>query len=106
VPDTAEAAHVAIDRDVVGWIGEHELRLGVAQEPDIRRGIPGVGAQEKVLTELPEVTGASDRISARISRDLIFRATRLVGGFPHFLEAQINFGRLEARQLDLKVEVN
>ena len=46
VPDRAEAADVAVDRHVVGRIGEHELRLLLAHEPGERRRIAGVAADQ------------------------------------------------------------
>ena len=97
---------MTVDGNVVRGIGEDELRLGVTDQPDIGRGVSGVGAQQQVRSKLPEVTGASDRMSVRIGRDLILGTARLAGGLPGFLQAKVDLGGLEARQLDLEVEVD
>jgi hypothetical protein len=42
VADTTEATHMAVDGDVIGRIGEHELRFGITQQLDIGRRVSGV----------------------------------------------------------------
>ncbi len=44
VPDTTESAHMTVDWDVIGRIGEDELRFGITQQPGIGRRVSGVVA--------------------------------------------------------------
>jgi hypothetical protein len=59
VPNAAEPANVAVDRHVVGRVGEHQLGLGVLKQPSICGRISRIRTEETVRSELPEVARAS-----------------------------------------------
>jgi hypothetical protein len=106
VADATEPADVTVDRHIVGWVGEDEGRLGVAEQLPIGLGASGIGTQEQMRSEDPEIARATDRLGVGIGRNDVLRPARLAGRLLSFLETQIDFGRLEADQLDLEVEVD
>ncbi len=57
----ASAADVAADRHVVGRVGENQPGLLPAQQQLERRRIPGVGAQQPVGPQAPQVADARNR---------------------------------------------
>ena len=46
MPDAAEPAHMSIDRNVVGRVGENKIGALVLQEMMEGPGMPGIAAQQ------------------------------------------------------------
>ena len=59
--NAAEAADMAIDRDVVGRIGEHEFRLGAFEQLIVGGLVARIAAQQAMATEQPQIAGLGDR---------------------------------------------
>jgi hypothetical protein len=55
VADSAEPTNMAVDRNVVGRIREHELRLGVVQQSNICSRISRIRAEEAVRSKFPQI---------------------------------------------------
>ena len=75
--DAAEAADMAIDRDVVGRVGEHEIGALALQQPIEARQIAGIAAEQPVAPELPDVArpGHGRSGSVTCERDLVLGLT-------------------------------
>jgi hypothetical protein len=78
VTDGALAADVAVDRDVVGWIGEHKFGLVVAEQVLVGRSIARIAAQHAMLAQHPQTM--APRIPRRGAKFLKFPAVFPVGG--------------------------
>jgi len=59
--NATQAAHMAINGDVVGRIGEGEFRLGACQELIVCGLVTGIPAQEAMATEQPQIASLADR---------------------------------------------
>lgn len=46
---------MAVDRHIVPWVAEHEVRLLVAHESGIARLVERVAAKHNMIAEVPEV---------------------------------------------------
>jgi hypothetical protein len=94
---------MAIDRHVVGRIGEDQVGALCAHQPcDIICGAR-ITAQQPVFPELPEITGPGHRIIGQL-RDTILRTIgcclcRLVDG-------QIDLGQREAGEDHVELQVD
>ena len=64
VLDRAQAADIAVDRDIVGWIGEDEVSSFARHQLVHVGGIAGIAAQQAVPTKLPKVAPTRDRRAA------------------------------------------
>ena len=59
--NAAEAADMAIDRDVVRRIGEHKFRLGACEQLIVGGLVSRIAAQQAMATEQPQISGLGDR---------------------------------------------
>jgi hypothetical protein len=104
MPGTPETGSVAMDRHVVGGIGEYDLRLLDAHEPFERSSVSGVAAEEPVSTELPQIPELRD------GRAVHYKRGDFVGGIRPLpltlLDDEIDLRGVEAGNLDGKIEIH
>jgi hypothetical protein len=99
---------MAVDGDVVGWIGKDEIHPLVLEKAVKVLATLGVAAKQAVSIEQAEIARARGR------RRQFRQARRLVGGIaaeicpavPGLFEHEIDFGQREAGNLDAEVEVH
>jgi hypothetical protein len=56
VLDRSQAPNMAVDPDVVRWIGKHEPGLFIIKQGRVDVRIAGVATQQLVIAKLPEIT--------------------------------------------------
>ena len=101
---TASAADVAVDGYVVGRVGEDHLG-DLAVQQVVIGGRPGrIRTQQPVPAEPPQITGTGDRRRVVDRRQPV--GLVLVPGAVESGDQRIDLGRLEARDLDVEVEVD
>ena len=101
--DLAETARMAVDRHIVGRVGEHHRRPLLAHQ-----GLPGgeiecVAAQQPMRAQPPQIAGLADRrrdgrLDDRIGR-VRHRRRRIERADP-----QIDLGHLEAGDFEAEIE--
>src|SRR5262245_9706320 len=92
VPDAPEAADVAIDRHVVGWIRKHELRLHALHERVVCALVPRIAAIKAVSTEQPEVSTLRNGRLGRWFWDAVFWQQGSLFDLGCFIEKEIDCG--------------
>src|SRR5215207_6807612 len=104
----AEAADMAIDRHVVGWVREDEIRGFSFHQPREALGVPRVAAQEPMTIEEPDVSAPGDGYSRIAKRSyLILRFTCPGrGALFRLLDHEVDLGEREARELDIELDVD
>ena len=73
VLDGAKAADVAGNRHIVGRIGEHHLRPGVAEQLLIGLESGGIAADQAMVADPPDVAQTGDRRASRDFNDGVCR---------------------------------
>jgi hypothetical protein len=102
--DCAEAARMALDRHVVGWVGEDHGGAVLAHQRCEDLGIEGVAAHGAMMAEEPQIADLADR---RLGRDLGHGISRVVIRRGHLFEGidpQIDLAHLEAGNLEAEIE--
>ena len=96
---------MAVDRHVVGRIDEHQQRLLAAQEPGVGVVPGGVGAQQAMPPELPEIARAAHRRRRPVDRRHPIGLVRCARIEP--VEQDLDLRRLEPaeRQVDIDLEL-
>ena len=104
VLDPAGAADVAVDRHVVGRVGEDHLRALVAEQPVVGRGLEGVAADHPMRAEVPDIADLGDRRSCRDLRQPIVAGIaglfRIEAG-----DQAVDLGDGEAGDAEVEVEL-
>jgi hypothetical protein len=102
--DRAEAARVALDRHIVGRVGEDHGGPFLAHQRREGFRIEGTAAQDSMAAEEPQIPDLADR---RLGRDLGHGISRVVILLGHVIERgdpQIDLGHLEAGHLEAEIE--
>ena len=96
--DHAKPADVALDRNIVGRVGEHDIGdLAIHQRGEVF-GVERVAAEQPMASKRPEVADPADRalLHRRKESRRIGRSRLLVEAFdPHIDLAHVEAGRLE-----------
>src|SRR5262245_39713306 len=58
--NATEPTDVTFNGDVVGRICEHEFRLGAFEQTIVGSRVAGIGAQQSMIAQQPEVSGPGD----------------------------------------------
>ena len=104
----AQAADVTVNRDVIGRVGEDQVRTLVSHEGADRLSVSGVAADEPVSSQRPNIAETGHgRVLVGQGRDLVlaFRrgAWRALFGV---VQENVDFGEGEAGELDVELNVN
>ena len=102
--DFAGAAHVPIDAHVVGRIGEHHLRRLAREQPLIALALQGVGAEQPMLGQEPQIPHCADRRGGLVQLGELVCPIRITTPFGA-LDQEVYLGKLEPRNLDIEVQV-
>src|SRR5215216_6305905 len=104
----AKPADMTVDRHVVGWVREDEIRGFSFHQSCEALGIPRVAAQEPMTIEEPDVSAPGDGRSGVAERSyLILRFTCPGrGALFRFLNHEVDLGEREARELDIELEID
>ena len=71
--NATEATDIAVDRDIVWRVREHEFRLGAFEQALVGGRIAGICAEQTVVSQHPQVSGLGDDRAGWILRHIIFR---------------------------------
>ena len=104
----AQAADVTVNRDVIGRVGEDQVRTLISHESADRLNVSGVAADEPVSSQRPDIAKTGHgRVLIGQGRDLVlgFRrgAWRALFGV---VQENVDFGEGEAGELDVEFNVN
>ena len=101
VLDRAEASDMAIDRDIVGRVGKYNPGLLAIHQLDVSGLVAGIGANQAVLAELPEIAEPGDGLALRCRHHVTG-----VGLCRHRwpIDQQIDFCRLKSSDFQIEVE--
>jgi hypothetical protein len=106
MPDAAEAAHMAINRHVIGWVGKDEVGRLSIEQPGKIVGISGITAQQPVPPKFPDVALPGYRIAAQ-DRNFVFRLIASVGrALANIVEQEIDFRERKAGELNIEFEIH
>ena len=104
--DRTQSTHVAIDRDIVWRVSEHEVGTIAAHQPSQVRRVTRIAAKQSVPTEFPQIAEAGHR-GTGYQWNLVLRCIAALGvRLPCLIEDQIDFCEAEPGMLDLKLEVD
>jgi hypothetical protein len=108
VADAAEAADVAIDRNVVGRVGEDEIGTLAIHQHGKRFRVTRIAADEPVAIEEPHVTSARHgRCGIGHGRNFILRSGWCVRRtLLRLIEDEVDLGEREAGQFDIELKVD
>ena len=93
------------NRQVVGRIGEDQVWLFAGKERGVAFWVTGIAAKEEMLTQPPDIPWLSNcrlvpvRLNDRIFATLLFPKAAVM-----LLNEEIDFGDLEAGQVDLETD--
>ena len=68
VLDCPQPRDVALDRHVIGWVGEHHVRLVGPQHAGVALGVQRIAAKQTMLAKNPKVARAGHRRGASVDR--------------------------------------
>jgi hypothetical protein len=109
VADATKPCHVSVDRDVVGRVGEQEVRTFVPHQ-QVKNGlVSSIPADQTMAPEMPHIARPRDSarrvIGSRV--DLIVGLDRTVrGALARLIEYEFDLGRRKAGELDLEIDVD
>src|SRR6185503_18680347 len=102
--DRTEAAYIAVDRNVVGWVGEYEIGAGFLHEPIEIAGASRIATKKAVAPESPKVPLSSDW-RPRLRRNDVLWCIGTGGiGITRLIENEVDLCEAEASQLDLEIK--
>jgi hypothetical protein len=101
VADGVEARDVAVDRHVVGRVGEHHARALAPHQLSVGVTVTGICTQDRVLPEPPQIARTRDSWPLGVPRGEV--VVRLRG---EALHQEIDLGRLEADYAEVEVEID
>jgi hypothetical protein len=104
----AEAADMAVDRNIVGGIGEYHLRTLISKQTGINGGIRRIAADQPVFTDQPEIARACDGRARVVDLWDLVRRVALIRVRPSCLqlaEQDVDLRHLEAGDGDVEVEI-
>src|SRR5437763_9144169 len=98
---------IAVDGQVVRWIGEDRLRLRAIEQPSICRSIKRISTEDPMRAGAPQIAGAADNWFLSYAGKLVCGIPlrfpgRQIGSF----DPEIDLGHREASRLKGKVEVD
>ena len=104
----AQAADVTVNRDVVGRVGEDQVRTLVSHEGADRLSVSGVAADEPVSSQRPNIAETGHgRVLVGQGRDLVLAFRRGAwGALFGVVQENVDFGEGEAGELDVELNVN
>jgi hypothetical protein len=95
---------MAVDRYIVGWIGDHHLREVALQRRLVAGVGQGIAADQAVPPELPHIAGLADRRAVVESRQIVGRV--IARRHRLAVKHQVDFTGREAGQLDVEIEID
>src|ERR1700730_4522 len=103
VLDRAKAADVAGNRHIVGRIGEHHLRSGVAEQLLIGLKLSGIAADQAMIADPPDVARtAYRRASCNLNNGVC--SIIIVRGERKLANQQVDFRQIKARQRNVEID--
>src|SRR5262249_50866397 len=74
-----EATDMAIDRDVVGRVGEHKICLGAAKQGGVGARLPSVATNQAMPPQLPLISRTGNRLVSDVLRSLVLGSAGILG---------------------------
>ena len=105
--DAAEPADMAVDRNVVGWVGEDEVGTLALQQTIEGLSLSGIAADEPMTIKQPYLSSLVIAVSGSV-RGGIWSSGPPAGAEEclRFVQQQIDFGKGEARDLNVEVDID
>ena len=102
--DRPETARVAVDRHVVGWVGENHGGAFRAHQRRKGGGIEGIAAQDAMAVEEPQIADPAQRRPRRRFGQVV---GGIVGRLGHVVERsdpQVDLAHLKAEDFEAEIE--
>jgi hypothetical protein len=106
--DPAKPRDMAVDRHVVGRVGEDEIRPFIPHQHGEDGPVPGIPADQAMAAEAPHVAGPRDggRRIAGCKGDVLRLGRTVRGALMSLLENDVDLGGGEAGELDVELDVD
>ena len=104
--DPAGAADMAVDRHIVGRVGEDQVDALAAEQPLVVLAPAGVAADQPVTAEQPEVAHVGDGRLAHRRDEVLGRLCAVRVGVPRGIQGHVDLSQAEAGEFDLEVEID
>jgi hypothetical protein len=102
VLDRTEASDMAIDRNIVGSVGEHHPHLLAVQQFGVSGLVASIRADQPVIAEMPEVAEPGDRLGLLFRYDV---GTVRLHLHCRAIDQQIDFCCLKSCDFQIEVEI-
>ena len=97
----AEPADVAIDRHVVGRIGEDRVDPGALEQGGVDAGVLGIAADQPMPLQLPDVARPRDGDGRRLDDLVLGRIQGIGRGLAGFVDDDVDLADREAGQIEV-----